>query len=90
MLNLTSLRVGAFPPSRISPLIVPEVFRPARMSSSVDFPEPEGPIKAVSLMYREGVSEHQLQHILSTEVIKLKEAIDKDFPNIKIIFVTLN
>ena len=45
---------------------------------------------AVSLMYREGVSEHQLQHILSTEVSKMKEAIDKDFPNIKIICVTLN
>lgn len=42
------------------------------------------------VIYREGVSESQLELMLSTEVALLKEAVEKEFKDIKIVFLTCN
>ncbi len=42
------------------------------------------------VIYREGVSESQLEIMLSTEVSLLKEAVEKAFPGIQIVFLVCN
>jgi hypothetical protein len=42
------------------------------------------------VIFREGVSESQLDLLLSTEVTLLKDAVLKEYPTMKIVFLTCN